>query len=152
MKRFYGLLLLLPLFCLLCLPVSPAGAATTNPSPASSGYMVLPLIFDRTVSTASTPVIARLKMPFPATVVGVTASCETADYASTDETYKIDVLEAGTTILSAPISMVAADTVYAGTLADSALADESVVTVTLDVAGTTPSVTDVSVLLVLKRL
>jgi hypothetical protein len=148
-KLFTGSLL--PLLILLTLTL-PAMAATVNPSPASSGYMVLPLTFDRTVTTVSSPVIARIKAPFPCAVVGVTASLETGDYASTDETYKVDVLEAGTTILSAPINMLAADTVYAGTLADTAIADEAVVTVVLDVAGTTPSVSDVTVLLVLKRL
>lgn len=126
--------------------------AVTNPPPGAAGYMVMPITFDRTVSAVSTPVIARVKLPFPAAVVAVQASCETADYASTDETYKIDVLEAGTTILSAPINMVAADTVYSGTVSDKKLADEAVLTITLDVAGTTPSVTDVTVLLVLKRL
>lgn len=127
-------------------------AATTNPAPGSSGYMVIPLTFSRTVTTVSTPVIARIKLPFPAAVVAVQSSLETGDYASTDETYKVDVLEAGTSILSAPINMLAADTVYSGTVSDARLADEAVMTVTLDVAGTTPSVSDVTVLLVLKRL
>lgn len=152
MKRFLCSSLLLLIMCLVCVPTTPTEAATPNPSPASSGYMLLPLVFDRTVSSVSTPVIARIKLPFPATAIAVSASCETADYSSTDETYKIDVLEGGTTILSAPINMLAADTVYEGTISDKTLADEGVLTVTLDVAGTTPSVTDVTVLLVLKRL
>lgn len=149
MKRFWSFSLMLVTF--LALAVS-ALAATTNPPAGAAGYMVLPITMNRAVTSVSTPVIARIKCPFPAAVVGVTASAETADYASTDETYKIDVLEAGTTILSAPINMLAADTVYAGTVTDSRIADEAVVTVTLDVAGTTPSVEDVTVLLVLKRL
>lgn len=145
-------ILLLAVLCLLCVPTPPASAATANPSPASSGYMMLPLTFDRAVTTVSAPVIARIKTPWPATVVGVTASCETADYASTDEHYKIDIKEGATSILSAPIDMVAADTVYDGTVSDTTLADEAVLTVILDVTGTTPSVEDVSVLLILKRL
>jgi len=147
-QRFSSLFVLLAM--LLCLAV-PGFAATTNPSPGSAGYMVMPLVFDRTVAAVSTPVIARIKLPFPATVVSVSASCETADYTSTDEVYEIDVLEAGTTILSSAIDLAAADTVYDGTVSDAALADEAVVTVTLDAAGTTPSITDVTVLLVLKR-
>jgi len=151
MRHLKGFSLILTL-ALVLMTCTYAPAATTNPGPGSSGYMVLPLTFDATVTTVSAPVIARLKMPFPATVVGVSCSTETADYASTDEAYTIDVLEGGTTILSDPIDMVAADTVYDGTLADTTLADESVLTVVLDVSGTTPSVTGVSVLLVLKRL
>jgi len=149
MKRFSHLFVLLAVLLSLAMP---AMAATTNPSPASAGYMVLPLVFDRTVAAVSTPVIARIKLPFAATVISVSGSCETADYASTDEVYEIDVLEAGTSILSAPIGLAAADTVYDGAVSDAALADEAVVTVTLDAAGTTPSITDVTVLLVIKRL
>jgi hypothetical protein len=114
--------------------------------------MVLPVTMNRAITAVSAPVIARIQLPYPATVVGVTASCETADYASTDEVYTIDVKEGATTILSAPIDLVAADTVYTGTLADTAIADEAVLTVILDVSGTTPSVEDVTVLLILKRL
>lgn len=146
LKRFF-----LPLLLILAL-VLPAQAATVNPSPGSPGYMMLPITMNRAVTTVSAPVIARFQVPYGFTVVGVTASCETADYASTDEAYKIDVKEGATSILSAPINMLAADTVYAGTLADTAIADEAVVTVILDVAGTTPSVEDVTVLLVLKRI
>jgi len=143
---------LLIISCLL-LALSGLGmAATTNPSPASPGYMVLPVVFSRTVAAVSTPVMARIKLPFPAQVVSVTTSCETADYTSTDEVYTVDVQEAGTSILSAAIGLAAADTVYQGTVTDAALADEAVLTVVLDVAGTTPSITDVTTLLVLKRL
>lgn len=143
-------LLLVPLLVLAL--ALPALAATTNPSPASPGYEILTVTFSRTVSAVSTPVMARFKMPFKFRVVSVTASCETADYANTDEVYTVDVLEAGTTILSSGIVLAAADTVYQGTVSDAALADEAVVTVTLDVVGTTPSITDVTVLLVVKRL
>jgi len=129
-----------------------AQAATTNPSPGSPGYMVIPVTFSRTISAVSAPVMARIKLPFPAAVVSVTAACETADYASTDEAYTVDVQEAGTSILSSAIDLAAADTVYAGTVSDETLADEAVVTLVLDVSGTTPSVTDVTTTLVLKRL
>lgn len=149
MKNFKGSSLLV--IALLLLFWAPAFAAVTNFAEAIPGIQTIPLVFDRTVSAVSTPVIARIKLPFKAQVLGVSASLETGDYASTDETYKIDVLEAGTTILSAPINMLAADTVYEGTLADTSIADEAVVTVTLDVAGTTPSVTDVTVLLTVRR-
>jgi hypothetical protein len=140
------LLILIPLVLAL-----PALAATANFSEVVTGIQVVPVTMNRAVTAVSAPVIARLQLPFKAQVLGVSSSCETADYASTDEVYTIDVLEAGTTILSAPIDMVAADTVYEGTLADTTIADEAVVTVVLDVSGTTPSVEDVTVLLTLRR-
>lgn len=131
---------------------APMHAATTNPSPASPGYMVMTIPFSRTVAAVSTPVMARIKLPFPAAVVSVSASAETADYASTDEVYSVDVQEAGTTILDDPIGIAQADTVYDGVLVDKALADEAVLTLVLSAAGTTPSITDVTTTLVLKRL
>lgn len=145
---------MLPMLLLMLLFVltSNGMAATANPSPASPGYMVLPVTFSRTVAAVSTPVMARIKLPFPAAVVSVTAACETADYASTDEVYTVDVKEGATSILSAPIGLAAIATVYQGTVSDKALADESVLTVVLGVSGTTPSITDVTTLLVLKRL
>ena len=120
LRKINALLSVMLLAVLLLAPVT-AMAATTNPSPASPGYMVMPIVFDRTVAAASTVVMARIKVPFAYTVIGVTASCETADYASEDEVYTVDVQEAGTTILSSAINLAAADTVYDGTVSDTAL-------------------------------
>lgn len=131
--------------------MAPAMAATTNPSPASPGYMTLPIVFDRTVASASAPVVARFQLPFPCHVIGATFSAETIDLTSTDETYTVDIQEAGTTMLSSAVSIVAADTVYAGTFSDTEIADEAIVTIVLTVAGTTPSITDLSGMLILKR-
>ena len=145
---FKGLSLTLFALLLFC---APAFAAVANFSEAIPGIQTIAVTMNRAITSVSTPVIARIKLPFKAQVLGVSASLETGDYASTDEVYTIDVLEAGTTILTAPINMLAADTVYEGTLADTSIADEAIVTVALDVAGTTPSVTDVTVLLTVRR-
>lgn len=150
--QILGTFCLLMLLTMLLGVIAPMQAATTNPSPGSPGYMVIPVTFSRTVTAVSTVQMARLKMPFPAAVVSVTTSCETADYASTDEVYTVNVKEGATSILSSAITLTAADTVYQGTVSDAALTDEAVVTIELGVAGTTPSVTDVTTLLVLKRL
>lgn len=151
MKHFCSVF---PLLFLLIFPIAftPAFAATVNPSPASPGYMTIPITMNRAVTTVSAPVIARIKAPWPLAVVGITASLETGDFASTDEHYKIDVKEGATSILTTPLDLVAADTVYSAVVTDKAIADEAVLTVILDVTGTTPSVEDVTCLLVLKRL
>lgn len=149
---FPKLLLVILMACMLLVPALSSLAATTNPSPASSGYMVMPITFSRTISAVSTPVMARIKVPFPAAVVSVTAAAETADYTSTDEVYTVDVLEGSTSILHSAIGLAAADTVYQGVVDDKSMADESVLTVVLSAAGTTPSITDVTTTLVLKRL
>lgn len=147
MKRFFHLFVLLAALFSLAMP---AMAATTNPSPASSGYMVVPLTFNRTITATATPI--KFKVPYPCTVIGVTATAATLDLTSTDETYTVDVKEGGTSILSSAISLAAAGTVYDGTVSDTALADEATITVVLTLGGTTPSLTDATVLLVLKRL
>ncbi|MBE0596847.1 MAG: hypothetical protein IH614_06245 [Desulfuromonadales bacterium] len=150
-QRFALFLLPLLLWCVMAVPAIPAAAATTNFSEAIPGIQVVAITMNRAVTAVSAPVIARMQFPFKAEVLGVSASCETADYASTDETYKIDVKEGANSIFSTPINMLAADTVYEGAIADRSIADEAVVTVVLDVAGTTPSVEDVTVLLTVRR-
>jgi hypothetical protein len=153
MKRLLSLFLL-PLLLLCSMTIlspSPALADTANFSEVVTGIQVVPITMNRAVTAVSAPVIFRGKLPFKAQVLGVSASAETADYASTDEVYTIDVKEGSTSILSAPIDLAAADTVYEGTLTDTTIADEAVVTVILDVSGTTPSVEDVTVLLTLRR-
>lgn len=151
MKKHFiltGLILILAIFSFTAL----APAATTNPSPASPGYMVMPITFDRTVSSESAPVMFRFTMPYPAYVIGVSAAAEDIDLTDMDETYTVDVQEDGTSILSSAIGIEAAATVYDGTVSDDAIADEAELTGVLTVAGTTPSVSTVTVLLVLKRL
>lgn len=152
MKQMTTIIAVLAAFIAIALCPPAPMAATTNPSPASPGYMVVPLVFDRTVSAVSAPVIFRFKAPFPCRVISVSAAAEAIDTTDTDETYTVDVQEGGTSILSAAIGIVAAATVYDGTVSDAALADEAVITGVLTVAGTTPSISTVTVLLVLKRL
>lgn len=137
-------------FLLLLIMAAPVFAATTNPGPGSAGYMVLPLTFDRTITATATPI--KFKLPFPATVVGVTASAVTLDTGDANETYTVDIKEGATSILSSAISLAAAGTIYDGTLSDTTIADEATLSVVFTLGGTTPSLTDATVLLVLKRL
>lgn len=146
MKRLLSCLTLLAI--LACAPIS--WAATTNPSPASPGYMVLPLTFSRTITATATPIV--FKAPFPCTVVGVTASAAVLDKTDTNETYTVDVKEGATSILASAVSLAAAGTIYDATISDNAIADEATVSVVITLGGTTPSLTDATVLLVLKRL
>lgn len=132
----------------LLLPLGQSFAATANPSPASPGYMVLPLQISKQW-TASTTAVVRFKSPFPCAVVNVYATARAS--GGTSPTLTVDVKEAGSTILSAPIS-VTAGTVNEGTISDAALADEAVITVDLTIGGTSPTWDDITVVLVLKRL
>lgn len=90
----------------------------------------------------------RFDLPFPADVIGVQASARAS--TGTDPTLAVDVLEAGTTLLSAPV-VVTAGNVTQGTLSDAVVADEAEVTVDFAVGGTTPVFSDVTIVLTLSR-
>lgn len=129
-------------------PVAPpAGAATPNIAVATPGVMVLPVHLQGQF-TADVTAAVRIKLPFPAKVLGVSASARAS--GGTDPTLAIDVLDDGATILSAPIS-VTAGAVAEGTLAAPTIADESVLTVNLDLGGTDPTWDDVDLLITLIR-
>jgi hypothetical protein len=110
----------------------------------------MPLQFSRTITATATPIT--FKLPFPCAVVGVTTHAKTLDLTDTDETYTVDIKEGATSILSSAVSLAAAGTVYSGTVSDDLLADEATLSVVVTLGGTTPSLTDLTVLLVLKRL
>lgn len=148
MKRLTNLWAFLTIAALLLCMATGAMAATANPSPASSGYMVLPLQISKQWTTTTAGVV-RFKTPFPCKVVNVYATARAS--GGTSPTLTVDVKEAGTTILSSAIS-ITAGTVSEGTISDSKLADEAVITVDLTIGGTSPTWDDITVLLVLKRL
>ena len=62
----------------------------------------------------------------------------------TTPTLTIDVMETGVSVLSAPIS-VTAGTVSEGTITDTELADESVITINTAITGTSPTWDDIVV-------
>jgi hypothetical protein len=123
-------------------------AATTNPSPGSPGYIVLPITMNRQY-TATTASVFKTKLPFPCALINVYATARAS--GGTTPTLTVNVLEGGSTVLSAPIS-ITAGTVSEGTITDSSLADEAVITVDLAIGGTSPTWDDIDVVLVLKRL
>ncbi len=126
-----------------------ATVSTTNPSPASPGYIVLPLTFSRTITATATPIVFQL--PYPCTLVSMTARGEVLDTSSGDETYTVDLKMGSTSVLNAALSLAAQATTYQASIKTSALTDESTMSVVLTLGGTTPSLTDCTVFLVLKR-
>jgi len=147
-NSFTTMMLVMAMLALLC--ISPAMAATSNPSPASSGYIVMPLTFSRAITATATPI--KFRLPYPCTLISMTACAVTLDFTDTTETYTVDLQEGGTTVLSSAVSLAAAGTIYSATISDAALADEATMTLVLTLGGTTPSLTDLTVLLVLRRL
>lgn len=123
-------------------------AATKNYPEVINGIQIVPITFSNTTSTV-TPVTFRL--PFKAQVIGVSCHARTIDLTTTDETYTVDIKEGGTSVLSSAISILAAGTIYEGTVSDSYIADEATVTTVVTLGGTTPILNDLTVLLTIRR-
>jgi hypothetical protein len=97
--------------------------------------------------TASVTRLFAFQMPFAATAVEVSASARAS--GGTAPTLTIDVLEAGTTILTSPVSVTAGSNTVA-TPSDTAIADNAAITVNAVVGGTTPTWDDISVMITFK--
>jgi hypothetical protein len=125
-------------------------AATTNPAPGSTGVMVLPFTFDRAITATATPI--SFTLPFKATLLAASAYVRDIDVADANETYTVDIKEGGTTVLSSAMAFTADGQTKEATISDSALADEATITIVITLGGTTPSLTDLTVLLIVQQL
>ena len=126
-----------------------AQAATPNVPASGPGVLLVPLHLSGTYST--TPGInnvARFAMPQPCDMLGVGGMIRSS--TGTAPTLTIDVLKAGVTILSAPFN-VNHTTWSEGTISVSAIADESLMSVNLALDGTSPTFTDITVLMTCAR-
>lgn len=131
----------------LLLPLPAAQAATPNYAPA---FNVTPIVLHISGQyTATTAAVAKFNVPFKARVIGVGASARAS--GGTTPTLTVDVKTAGSTILSAPISVTAA-TYTEGTITTPVLADESALTVDLTIGGTSPTWNDITVVVTVVRL
>ncbi len=154
MKLILSLMLIMAMVSLILFPMmfrqasrldNEAMAAVSNPSPASPGYFMVVLSVTSDI-TATVTNMARFKMPWPATLIGVSAIVrnQTAGGVAT-----LDVTEGGVSVLSSPISL-SSSAVTEGTISDSAIADEATIGITLTVSSGTW--TDPTVQLDFKRL
>ena len=98
--------------------------------------------------TASTAAVAKIKLPFPAKLIGVSATARAS--GGTSPTLTADVQEGGVSVLAAPVA-ITAGAVTEATITDSALADESLISVDLAIGGTLPTWNDITVLLTVRR-
>lgn len=139
--------LLVGLALLLALPRA-AIAQTPNFGTAIPGVVVLPFHISGQY-TANTTAVVRFAMPFPARLVGVQATARAS--GGTSPTLTVDVMEAGVTVLSAPVAVTAGAVAF-GTITDDTIADEAAVTVNLAIGGTSPTWNDIVVILTVVRI
>lgn len=127
--------------------LAPAQAATPNIAVGAGQVMVLPFhISGQYIATTAS--VVKFAMPQACNLIGVGASARAS--GGTSPTLTVNVLEGGVTVLSAPIS-ITAGTYSEGTITDSAIADEAVLTVDLTIGGTSPTWNDITVVLTCAR-
>ena len=123
---------------------------TPNLSIAIPGVVLLPLHLPGQY-TASVTAVARLKLPFAARVLGVSAAAR--DSGGTSPTLTVDIEDDGESILTSAVSVTEGAVAQAAIdAAKAVIADESELTVDLAITGTTPTWDDVDVLLTLVRI
>jgi hypothetical protein len=145
MRNLKKVVPLLMVLAMLMLPMTALAAYSgiDPPSPGSPGYETMTFHLTGTVS-ASTAGIITFKMPWPATLVQIQAAAA----AITGGAATLDLMEAGTSVLSSVITLTTAGQVYEGTISDPALAKDAAITVNLVV---TTSIANGTIVLVLKR-
>jgi len=116
---------------------------------APNSYFTLALHHEGQETSTLDPA-ATFQMPFAATLVEVSVCARAIDTSSGDETYTVDLEEAGASVLSNAISISASNTPVVGTISDTSIADNAKMEVVLTLGGTTPAIDDLTVLLTYK--
>ena len=139
--------LVLALLSVLFVIPQPAQADTTNIPSAIPGVVLIPLHFDGQF-TATTNPVAKFKIPFACRLLGVSANARAS--GGTAPTLTVNIEDDGVAALSSAISLTAG-TVSEGTIANAAIADESVIEIVFTIGGTSPTWDDVTVVLTVVR-
>lgn len=146
-RKFQSLICSIALtLCVACAPLG-AQAATTNIPVAIPGVVLIPLQLDGQFTATVNPVV-KFILPFGARLIGVSANARAS--GGTSPTLTVDVEDDGTSVLSSAIA-ITAGTPAEGTVANPAIADESVIEVILTIGGTSPTWNDITVLLTVVR-
>ncbi len=149
MKRFKASLIIMIFLAVLAFSI-PAQAGTDNPSTGSTGYETWVFTLPGANTSTITPI--KFTAPWPYRVLSVSAYARSVSGTSDVASQTIDVKQGTTSLLSAPIQLISSATHYAGTLATSpSVTDEAAVSVILNMTGTNPSVSDVTVVIGVKR-
>ena len=129
--------------------ISGSAAIASSKLAAPNSYFTICITKTGQYSATLDP-IATFQMPFGATLVEVSAAARDIDTADGNETYTIDLEDDGTTVLTSAISIVADNTVVVGSIASASIADNSKMEVVLTIAGTSPTLDDLTVLCTFK--
>lgn len=143
-------ILLLLIIVMMALMPFPGQSATTNPSSGSSGYESFVFHMPGAFTTTRTPI--KFKVPWPYRAMSVSVYARSVSSTSDVASQTVDVKQGSTSLLAAPVQIINSDTVYDATMETSPdIPDESTVSVILNATGTNPSVSDLTVILGVKR-
>ena len=99
--------------------------------------------------TATTAGVVKFLMPFKAKLLGFSANARAS--GGTSPTLTVDLKQGATSMLTAPVSLTAATPAEA-TLASTAIADESTISMDFAITGTTPTWNDITIIMTVARL
>jgi hypothetical protein len=123
---------------------APALAATPNVAVGAGQVMVFPFHISGAVSATATSTV-RFQMPQPCDAIGFGVNSR----AIVGATNTVDLKVGGVSILSGVVTVAAAGTWYEGTITTVPIADEAVVTMDINIVGT--SLTDTTFVLTCAR-
>ena len=149
MKRFKASLIMMMILAVLAFS-SPAPAATDNPSTGSTGYETWVFHVTGTFTSTVTPI--QFKVPWPYRALSVSVFARAVSGTSDVASQTVDVRQGSTSLLTTPVQIISSATVTDGTLAATpSITDEATLSVILNMTGTNPSVTDLTVVVPVKR-
>ncbi len=143
------LLLIITLAMALTFTVN-AFAATANPGPSLPGYQAIIVPINNIAAAGTLTAQASFKMPYPAKIVYATTYARAS--SGTTPTLTLQIKSGATSLFSSACSVVAATVTECSLSATSVLlADEATITVDSIAGGTTPTFTDISFVVWVKR-
>ncbi len=149
MKRFKASLIMMMILALLAFSI-PVQAATDNPSTGSTGYETWVFHVSGTFTSTVTPI--QFKVPWPYRVLSVSVFARSVSGTSNVASQTVDLQASSTSLLTTPVQIISSATVTDGTLATTpSITDEATLSVILNMTGTSPSLTDLTVVVPVKR-
>lgn len=152
MKRFKASSIMIMMMMILAVLAfsMPAQAATDNPSTGSTGYETWVFHVNGTFTSTVTPI--KFKVPWPYRALSVSVYARSVSGTSDVASQTVDVKQGTTSLLTTPVQIISSATVTDGTLATTpTITDEATLSVILNMTGTNPSVTDLTVVVPVKR-
>lgn len=149
-KRFLTLIMV---FAMVLTFTGGAIAQTANPGPTLTGYETLFIPINNITAAGTVTATARFKAPWPYQVVAVSTSARAS--SGTTPTLTLDLKSGSTSVFTTPCSVTAGAVTtctLSTTVANRTLGDEATITVDAVAGGTTPTFSDITLMVAVKRL